>query len=318
MSAIRFDHGHVCEHMPMELGGRTVWIWKPTAIIDDQTLDELNVEQGFVGMQEEIHNLEHCKTGKTISETEMKSFRKNFPNARLISSRWVAAFKSTERVRTRIVAKDFNRGQSARSLGFSSPTPSIEALHLILAISATRRYLLRSLDISHAFMHSPLGKDMHVVLKLPLSVSLEDGQPAFLVLDKALNGLRFLMFCAIGVLWLCDVVVFYPWQVVLKASHCWLQLLSETVKTIGLWTDSIEPCVYSGAVYDRDTHTPGTCLSHSLCRRHLACLVDGRGRSICRGHHFQGCSDQDHRTDSTGRRVAHIHWLNHPTSCSRR
>ena len=135
---------------------------------------------------------------------------------------------------------------------------------------------------------------------------------------RLLSKRQFLMFCALRVLWLCDVVVFYPWQVVLKASHCWLQLLSETVKTIGLWTDSIEPCVYSGAVYDRDTHTPGTCLSHSLCRRHLACLVDGRGRSICRGHHFQGCSDQDHRTDSTGRRVAHIHWLNHPTSCSRR
>ena len=78
-------------------------------------------------------------------------------------------------------------------------------------------------------MHSPLGKDMHVVLKLPLSVSLDDGQPAFLVLDKALNGLR-------------------------DALLCWLQLLSETVKTIGLWTDSIEPCVYSGAVYDGDTH----------------------------------------------------------------
>ena len=227
MSAIRFDHGHVCEHIPMELGGRTVVIWKPTAIIDDQTLDELNVELGFVGMQEEIYNLEHCKTGRTISEMEMKSFCKKFPSAR--SSPRVAAFKSAERVRTRIVAKDFNRGQSARSLGFSSPTPSIEALHLILAISATRRYLLRSLDVSHACMHSPLGKDMHVVLKLPLSVSLDDGQPAFLVLDKALNGLR-------------------------DASLCWLQLLSETVKTIGLWTDSIEPCVYSGAVYDGDTH----------------------------------------------------------------
>ena len=83
MSAIRFDHGHVCEHIPMELGGRTVLIWKPTAIIDDQTLDELNFEQGFVGMQEEIYNLEHCKTGRTISEMEMKSFCKKFPSARL-------------------------------------------------------------------------------------------------------------------------------------------------------------------------------------------------------------------------------------------
>ena len=229
MNSIRFDHGHVSEHVPMQLGGRTVLIWKPTAIIDDQTLDELNLEQGFVGMQEEIHNLEHCKTGQTISEPDMKAFCQKYPNARVISSRWVAAYKSPERVRTRIVAKDFNRGQSARSLGFSSPTPSIEALHLILAIAATRKYRLRGLDISHAFMHSPLGKHMRVILKLPLSVSLDDGQPAFLVLDKALNGLR-------------------------DASLCWLQLLSETVKTVGLWTDSVEPCVYSGAVYDKETY----------------------------------------------------------------
>ena len=91
MNSIRFDHGHVSEHAPMQLGGRTVLIWKPTAIIDDQTLDELNLEQGFVGMQEEIHNLEHCKTGQTISETDMKAFCQKYPNARVISSRWVAA-----------------------------------------------------------------------------------------------------------------------------------------------------------------------------------------------------------------------------------
>ena len=28
MNSIRFDHGHVSEHVPMQLGGRTVLIWE--------------------------------------------------------------------------------------------------------------------------------------------------------------------------------------------------------------------------------------------------------------------------------------------------
>ena len=42
---------------------------------------------------------------------------------------------------------------------------------------------IRGLDISDAFMHSP-------VLKMPLPVSMLDGSVAYLSLDKALNGLR--------------------------------------------------------------------------------------------------------------------------------
>ena len=61
--------------------------------------------------------------------------KKAVPNLRLIQSRRVAAYKSSERVRTRIIAKDFNRGSSARSSGFSSPTPSIENIHLVFAMT---------------------------------------------------------------------------------------------------------------------------------------------------------------------------------------
>ena len=100
------------------------------------------------------------------------------------------SLQSSERVRTRIVAKDFNRGSSARSLGFSSPTPSIESVHLVLAMAATRKMLLRALDVSHAFMHSPLGTGVHVVLKMPLSISFPSGEATYYLLEKALNGLR--------------------------------------------------------------------------------------------------------------------------------
>ena len=72
-------------------------------------------------------------------------------------------------------------------------------------------------------MHSPLTGQVVIVLKLPLSVSLRSGEACYLVLSKSLNGLR-------------------------DASLCWLNLLSETVESVGLYSDSLEPCVYGGEV----------------------------------------------------------------------
>ena len=109
---------------------------------------------------------------------------------RLIQSGWVGAYKTATRVRTRIVAKDIAKGSSARKLGISSPTPSIEALHTILALASTRGLKLKAMDVDHAFMRSPLPPQDVVVLKLPLSVSLASGAPAYLRLSRALNGLR--------------------------------------------------------------------------------------------------------------------------------
>ena len=57
-------------------------------------------------------------------------------------------------------------------------------------MAATRRMFLRALDVSHAFMHSPLGTGVHVVLKMPLSISLPSGEATYYLLEKALNGLR--------------------------------------------------------------------------------------------------------------------------------
>ena len=234
LDSVCFNRGNEHDFVKMRLGGQDVLVWKPDSIIDDQSLQELDLEQGFKGMQEEVRNLEHCKTGRIITQSELDDMKKAVPNLRLIQSRWVAAYKSSERVRTRIVAKDFNRGSSARSLGFSSPTPSIESVHLVLAMAATRKMLLRALDVSHAFMHSPLGTGVHVVLKMPLSISFPSGEATYYLLEKALNGLR-------------------------DASLAWLQLLTFTVEHVGLWSDSLEPCVYGGQIV-KDGHEIGFCL----------------------------------------------------------
>ena len=136
LDSVCFNRGNEHEFVKMRLGGQDVLVWKPDSIIDDQSLRELNLEQRFNGMQEEVRNLEHCKAGRIITQSELEDMKRKLPGLRLIQSRWVAAYKNSERVRARIVAKDFNRGSSARSLGFSSPTPSIESVHLVLAFAA--------------------------------------------------------------------------------------------------------------------------------------------------------------------------------------
>ena len=186
-------------------------------------------------MKEEIRNMEKCQTGRIIGEEEFQQLKRKNPGLRLIASRWVCAYKSEVRTKARIVAKDYNRGATARSLGFSSPTPSIESVHLGLAIASSRGYRLRALDISHAFMRSPIQSGMVIVLRIPMSVSTSEGGTSYMVLSKALNGLR-------------------------DASLRWLELLASTVKKVGLWSDEVEPCVYSGEVYS----DAGEFLGHSI------------------------------------------------------
>ena len=223
VSSILFNGiaGH--KSIAMQLGGSTIRLWQPDEVIDDSTLASLDAKLGFAGMQEEIRNLNDCGTGETMSEAQVASLKQKFPSLRLITCRWVSAFKSEERVRCRIVAKDIKRGTSARSLGFSSPTPSIEGLRAMLTLAANRGYLFRSLDVAHAFMHSPMPRNEHVVLRLPLSVSFESGEPVFMYLFRSLNGLR-------------------------NASMHWLSLLAKTIEKLGLWSDETEPCIYGGCV----------------------------------------------------------------------
>ena len=227
VSSIKYYNNKDHECLKRKLGGRDILIWRPDEVIDDVSLLQLDPELGFEGMQSEIENMEKCRTGRGITAEEMEHLRSTVPHMRLIQSRWVGAYKTATRVRTRIVAKDIARGASAQRLGISSPTPSIEALRAILALSSTRGLQIKAMDVDHAFMHSPLPAKDVVVLKLPLSVSLPDGAPAFLRLPRALNGLR-------------------------DASLDWINLLSSSIKKINMWSDEIGPCCYQGVIRDQE------------------------------------------------------------------
>jgi hypothetical protein len=123
VESIRYEPNKQHEYVKMTLGKSEVLVWKPDSIVDDQTLQYLDPSLGFLGMQEEIRNLEGCKTGTTVGEAQVKDPKRGHPNTRVIQSRWVCADKGETRVRCCIVAKDFSHGSSAKSLGFSSPTP---------------------------------------------------------------------------------------------------------------------------------------------------------------------------------------------------
>ena len=228
LTSIRYDASMEHGHQEVTLGQGKVLVWRPTEAIDDSTLAQVDTEQCFVGMCEEVHNMESCGAGLLLNASQVQDLKQAHPNARIIQARWVVARKSDVKVRARIVAKDIKKHQTARQLGYSSPTPSVESLHILLAHAAVSDFYLRSLDISHAFMHSPLPEGENIVLKLPQSVSMLDGTQAFLHLRKALNGLR-------------------------DASLHWLNLLATTIRRTGLWSDATEPCVYQGSVTKRGT-----------------------------------------------------------------
>ena len=153
----------------------------------------------------------------------MRVLKAKNPRLRVIVSRWVCARKSAERVRSRLVAKDLATG-SARKQGFCSPTPSHDALMIALVLLAAKDLRAAGADIGHAFMNSPLGARDPVVLRMPMSISAQDGLPVYYFLHCALNGLR-------------------------DASLAWLHLLSSLLKPLALESDAREPCLFSGALW---------------------------------------------------------------------
>ena len=76
LDSVCFNRSNEHDFVKMRLGGQDVLVWKPDSIIDDQSLQELDLEQGFKGMQEEVRNLEHCKTGRIITQSELDDMKK--------------------------------------------------------------------------------------------------------------------------------------------------------------------------------------------------------------------------------------------------
>ena len=55
LDSVCFNRSNEHDFVKMRLGGQDVLVWKPDRI-DDQSLQELDLEQDFKGMQEKVRN----------------------------------------------------------------------------------------------------------------------------------------------------------------------------------------------------------------------------------------------------------------------
>ena len=227
VESIAYD-GSKGECKVIDFCGSRVKLWKPSHVISDTTLGELDPEGTFKAMQKECDGLTAVKAGVILSEQKKEEFCK-LHGVKPIACRWVTNEKpeSDEGVRARIVVKDIARGSAtARSLAISSPTPSVESLRMVLGASCGiwgAEMSLYAIDVSQAFMNSPLRDKERIVLRMPLSISTTSGEPIFLEAHKALNGLR-------------------------VASLTWSVFLKDIVSKVGLACSTTEPCLYGGVI----------------------------------------------------------------------
>ena len=172
----------------VDLCGSHVVLYKPSWVVSDTTGDSLDLDQTFEGMKVETASMTSQAVGKPMREEEMKQYCK-VHKVKPISCRWVNGQKTEVTVRSRLVARQIAKGGgNARDLAISSPTSSSESLRLCLAECGLRGLCVLGLDVSAAFMASPITEK--VVLMLPTSYAWEDGSRVYLLCYKALNGLR--------------------------------------------------------------------------------------------------------------------------------
>ncbi|CAE7296302.1 unnamed protein product, partial [Symbiodinium natans] len=226
LSGVVFDDSAKAKSQTVEFCGSKLKVWQPSSAVSDVSMAELNGDATFKGMLKELGGLSSCKAGNVMNKAQAEAYCHKH-GIQVLASRWVTNEKTdtdgAEIVRSRLVVKDFRGSKSARSLEISSPTPSVEALRTVLAYAGRHDWELASLDVSQAFMHTPL-KHRKACIKMPLSVSFPNGEPVYMALSQALNGLRL-------------------------SSRAWLEYItSDTLGPLGLHACEREPCLFSGLV----------------------------------------------------------------------
>ena len=226
LDSVQFDARATSVVVPF--GDWEIRIWEPKSAVDDSTLGPLPGNETLEGMKKEVEHLNSNNAGDLYTAEGIEKLKKDNPNVsfRIITCRWVTTRKSPGVVRARIVVKDVagKSSASARCMGISSPTPSADALFLLLGQAGLRDAVLGAADVAHAFMATPLQK-RDVIIRLPLSISSLSGEALYMHLGRALNGLRI-------------------------ASLEWVSHLSGVVAKIGdddgLKSCSLEPCLFTG------------------------------------------------------------------------
>ena len=97
----------------------------------------------------------------------------------------------------------------------------------MLSEAAVQDLTILGLDVSAAFMASPLGrklgKRIRVILKFPPNITHKDGSPVFLEAWKAINGLR-------------------------SSGRAWVDHLSALLQRLNIVPSSVESTVFAGEI----------------------------------------------------------------------
>ena len=159
LSGVVFDDSAKAKSQTVEFCGSKLKVWQPSSAVSDVSMAELNGDATFKGMLKELGGLSSCKAGNVMNKAQAEAYCHKH-GIQVLASRWVTNEKTdtdgAEIVRSRLVVKDLRGSKSARSLEISSPTPSVEALRTVLAYAGRHDWELASLDVSQAFMHTPL------------------------------------------------------------------------------------------------------------------------------------------------------------------
>ena len=220
--------GNPTEYSEFELSGKKVYLAKPTNVVSEDSGRILDIKKPESGRLVELESLNHVKFGSIVTKSEAEKYAKTH-GIKILGTRWIVNPKEIEKeegVRRRLVVQEIASGSSsAASQGISSSTPSGESLRIMLTLAASEGYHLTMLDISTAFMHSPLPKGHKAVVRMPGDVSWKSTihEPVYAILNNSLNGLR-------------------------VASLAWLELARRTLRTVGLRSSPTETTIFSGQV----------------------------------------------------------------------
>ena len=187
ISAIFYKKDQPTAVEDISLCGTSLKLHRPHYAISDVTGEWLDIDLVMSGIRVEVFNMTEQLVGSICTERAKELCR--IHNIRIITTRWVVSLKEPGLVRSRLVARELKKGgPHAKDMGISSPTSSVESLRSMLAEASASDMVILGLDVSAAFMASPLRRP--TVLKLPNSFTFENGDPCFLSAAKALNGLR--------------------------------------------------------------------------------------------------------------------------------
>ena len=143
----------------------------------------------------ELEALNRVRFGKIVSKKECDKYCQ-LHGIKPIACRWVLGSKEIDNkpgVRCRLVVQQIAAGNGvAATLGYSSATPSTEAVRALLIDVASQCWTIGAMDVSTAFMHADLPPGVHVAIRLPADVSATKDihSPTYAIASKALNGLR--------------------------------------------------------------------------------------------------------------------------------